>query len=55
MDITVTLDQALTIKELLNKEIARIELHNGKAIQERETLSRIGIALLFQELQNKGE
>ena len=55
MDITVTLDQALTIKELLNKEITRLELSNDKAIQERETLSRVGIALLFQELKNKGE
>lgn len=55
MNIMVTLDQALTIEELLSKEIARIELNNDKAIQERETLSRVGIALLLQELQNKGE
>jgi hypothetical protein len=53
MEITVTLDQALTIQELLINAITRIELNNIKAIQERETLNRVNIALLLQELSSK--
>ena len=53
MNITVTYDQALTIQSLLLVTIANKELNGVKAIQERETLSRIGIGLLIEELRRE--
>jgi len=51
MNITVAHDQALTIQNLLLATIANKELNGVKAIQERETLNRVGIALLLEELR----
>lgn len=52
MDITVTLDQALTIKSVLREYITRLELDGKSATQERETIARVGMALLLQELND---
>lgn len=51
MKIKVTQDQALIIQNLLITTIANKELNGVKATQERETLSRVGIALLIEELR----
>jgi hypothetical protein len=51
MKITVTQDQALTIQNLLLVTITNKELNGVNATQERETLSRIGIAIMIEDLR----
>ena len=53
MKITVTQDQALTIQNLLLVTITNKELNGVNATQERETLNRVGIALLLEELHRE--
>jgi hypothetical protein len=50
MEITVTLDQAETIKQTLRERITRLELDNKSATQERETIARVGMAMLLEEI-----
>ena len=51
MNIVVTLDQAETIKQTLRDKITRLELDNKSATQERETIARVGIAMLLEEIR----
>jgi hypothetical protein len=53
MKITVTQDQALTIQNVLITNIANKELNGVNTTQERETLNRVGIALLLEELHRE--
>ena len=53
MKITVTQDQALTIQNLLLVTITNKELNGVNTTQERETLNRVGIALLLEELHRE--
>ena len=53
MNITVAHDQALTIQNLLLVTITNKELNGVNATQERETLNRVGIALLLEELHRE--